>query len=90
MGQKAKEVMAMYSGDTAKFHVFQIDDESGESVGSVYVSKEVELPSELEISLITPQRDKFLWVKGIKNLISRARVGSKAESKLQKTLGVYK
>lgn len=90
MGQKAKTGMAHYTGDSAKFHIFQIDDDTGESVGSIYISKDAELPNEFEISLITPQRDKFLWTKGIKNLISRARVGSKAESKLQKILGVHK
>jgi len=90
MGQKPKEVNAVYAGDSRKFHIFQIEDDTGESVGSVYVSKEVELPNEIEVSLITPQRDKFLWETLLCKLISKARKGSKAEAKLQRTLGEFK
>lgn len=85
-----KEVNAAYTGDSRKFHIFQIDDETGESVGSIYISKEMNIPEGVEISFITPQRDKFLWEKMIGRLIEKAREGSKAEAKLHRILGEFK
>lgn len=81
------DLTAVFTGDSANFHIFQVID-SSKVVGSIYIKKKSDdgIPEALEINLITPQRDQFLWIKGLKSLIAKAREGSRAKNKLMKTL----
>jgi hypothetical protein len=84
------QLVAVYTGDSPNYHVFQIVD--GEDfVGSIYVRKTSDngIPEGVELSFVTPSRDKFLWTKGMNELLNRAREGSKAEQKLIRTLKKY-
>jgi hypothetical protein len=78
--------IAVYTGDSANYHIFQIASEEGDVVGSIYLSKKEDIPEGLDITLITPNRDKFLWRKNVEDLKDRARDGSKAEAKLKRIL----
>jgi len=81
---------AVYTGDSSNYHIFQVVD-GGDFVGSLYVKKTSDngIPEGVEVTFITPSRDKFLWKKGMEELLDRARSGSKAEQKLIKTLKSY-
>ena len=83
------ETIAVYTGDSANFHIFQIVDEN--LVGSIYVKKEEtsDIPEGVEVNLITHGRDEELWKIKVKELLGKARPGSKAELKLKKVLVQY-
>lgn len=82
--------VAVYTGDTANFHNFQIVN-GEEMVGNLYVSKKSDngIPQRVEVELITPSRDHEAWMNGMHSLLEKARSGSKAESKLIKSLQSY-
>lgn len=84
--EEVKETIAVFTGDSANYHIFQIVDE--ELVGSIYVKKDKNLgiPEEVEVSLVTHGRDRKLWKLKVEELLSRTRQGSKAEVKLRKVL----
>lgn len=81
---------AVFTGDSANYHIFQIVD-SGDFVGSLYIKKKSDngIPEGVEITFVTPSRDKHLWKHGMEELLDRAREGSKAEQKLIRTLKTY-
>jgi hypothetical protein len=85
------DLRAVFTGDSSNYHIFQVVD-SEDCVGSIYIKKKSTngVPEALEINLVTPIRDKFLWTKGLEELIEKAREGSKAKHKLVKTLKSYK
>ena len=81
--KRARGAKAVYTNDSAKYHVFQIVDD--EIVGSIYLSKKCDpLPKKLNFTLQTEQ-DKG-WRTGLKTLHGRARPGSKQFKKLQAAL----
>jgi len=87
---KPIEVEAVFTGDSANYHIFQLVSE-GEFVGSIYVEKKSDngIPEVMEVNLVTPSRDKVVWKKGMNQLLDKAREGSKAEQKLIRTLKSY-
>ena len=84
--EEVKETVAVFTGDSENYHIFQVVDD--EMVGSLYIKKDKNLgiPEEIEISLITHGRDAELWKIKVENLLERSRSGSKAEMKLKKAL----
>lgn len=90
METKVYGTAAVYTGDSANYHIFQIVN-GEEMVGSLYVRKKSEngIPQKVEVDLITPSRDKDAWRDGMNTLLDKAREGSKAEAKLIKTLKSY-
>jgi hypothetical protein len=84
-----EKLVAVFTGDSANYHIFQIVAES--MVGSLYVRKKDEngIPDVVEVNLITPKRDKAVWEAGVNSLLEKVREGSKAESKLVKILKEY-
>jgi len=79
------ELIAVYTGDSENFHIFQIVDDN--VVGSLYIArKEENIPEALEVNLITPTRDDHLWRTKVKVLVDKAREGSKALKKLHAIL----
>jgi hypothetical protein len=84
------ELMAVFTGDSTNYHIFQIVD-NDDFVGSLYIKKKSTngVPEGADISFITPSRDKHLWKKGLKSLIEKARDGSKAKQKLERTMKNY-
>lgn len=82
--------VAVYTGDSANYHIFQIVN-GEDMVGSLYVRKKSDngIPQRVEVELITPSRDKEAWKDGMNSLLDKAREGSKAEAKLIKTLKSY-
>ena len=83
------DLIAVFTGDSANYHIFQVID-SEHVVGSLYIKKKgVDLPKGLDVSLVTPVRDKELWKHGMNQLLDKSRSGSKAENKLIKTLKNY-
>jgi hypothetical protein len=84
------QLTAVYTGDSSNYHIFQIVN-GGDFVGSLYVKKKSDngIPEGLEVTFVTPSRDKFLWTKGMGELLDRARSGSKAEQKLIRTMKKY-
>jgi hypothetical protein len=80
---------AVFTGDSPNYHIFQVVG-NGACVGSIYIKKkDVEIPKALGLSLITPSSDKKAWKQGMNDLLDITREGSKAESKLIKTLKSY-
>ena len=51
--------------------------------------KDSNIPEVVEVSLITHGRDAELWKLKVKELLNKARPGSKAELKLKKVLAQY-
>jgi hypothetical protein len=84
------DLIAVYTGDSTNFHIFQIVD--AEAVGTIYLKKKSShgIPQGLDVSLITPNSDKELWEIKVKELLKNSREGSKARSKLEKVLGDHK
>ena len=77
----------VYVQDTAKYLMFQISHK--DVVGTIYLPKKLLLkrfPEELEILVLTPAIDEFLWKKRIEEMLLRVRGGSKAERKLKQAL----
>jgi hypothetical protein len=85
------QLSAVFTGDSANYHIFQVVG-SDDFVGSLYIKKKSEngIPEGVEITFVTPSRDKFLWTKGMGELLDKARSGSKAEQKLVNTMKKYK
>jgi len=85
------KLIAVFTGDSANYHIFQIVSDGEEFVGSLYIKKKSEngIPEVAGITFVTPSRDKKVWKEGMKELLERAREGSKAESKLIKTMKSY-
>jgi hypothetical protein len=73
---------AVYTGDSSKYHIFQIVEDEKLVVGSLYIRKTENLPETVEVDLLTPNNDNFLWSLNVKTLRERARNGSKAKRKL--------
>jgi hypothetical protein len=84
------DLIAVYTGDSTNFHIFQIVDE--EAVGTIYLKKKSSngIPQGLDVNLITPNSDKELWEIKVKDLLKKSREGSKARTKLERVLGDYK
>lgn len=84
--EEVKETIAVFTGDSENYHIFQVVDD--EIVGSIYIKKDKDfgIPEEVEVSLITHGRDAFLWKLKVTELLNRARDGSKAKVKLAKVL----
>lgn len=84
------ELNAVFTGDSANYHIFQVVGD-GDFVGSMYIRKKSDngIPEGVEITFITPSRDKFLWKKGMGELLDKSRGGSKAEQKLIRTMKKY-
>jgi hypothetical protein len=82
---------AVYTGDSANYHIFQIPDDLS-VVASIYIRKDTEggIPHELSINLTLPTRNKEAWLKGITTLKDNARDGSKAKTKLIRTISNHK
>ena len=78
------EIIAVYTGDSANFHIYQVVNEN--MVGSIYVNKKVDpLPKIARTKLVNPT-DGGVWKDHLNKLLEKTRDGSKAKSKLQKIL----
>jgi len=84
------ELIAVYTGDSTNFNIFQIVDEDGNVVGSLYFNKKNDLPEGVDVNLITPKRDHHLWTSGINFLLGKSRDGSKNQKKLKQVMKSYR
>ena len=84
------ETVAVYTGDSRNFHIFNIVDEESNIVGSIYVNRKIDIPEGLDINMITPNRDHFLWETKVRFLLEKSQPGSKNEKRLKKVLSEYK
>jgi hypothetical protein len=83
------EITIVYTGDSRNFHIFAVANEESEVVGTLYFSKNLDLPEGLDVNIITPQRDHFLWERKIKFLLEKSREGSKNRKRLTQVLKEY-
>ena len=82
------ELLAVYVGDSANFHIFQFV--ADEAVGTLYFKKsDSDIPEGVDVNVITPQRDKDLWRHSVNALLEKSREGSKGEAKLIRVLKKY-
>lgn len=78
-----KEVTAVYTGDSANYHIYQAVDTDG-VVGTLYFTKESTPPKNIVMELLVPS-DKN-WRKLVEKLQANAREGSKAHDRLTSIL----
>lgn len=77
-------VHAVFVGETRKFYTFQLLQEEKRIVGSIYFRKDTPLPDSESIQFVNPNHSH--WSDMVRELISRARNGSKGKMKLERVL----
>lgn len=77
-------VSAVYVGDSANYHIYQVANGKRVVVGSLYFDRENEVPREVVISLLTPANED--WRGIVEKLRDAAREGSKSRDRLTAAL----